>query len=119
GLAEGHLLDALEARGAPTRVLALEPDPHAARRFLRRRDWSAWRSSGRLVHLTGDDYSGAAEAWKIFPAATDDCVMLVHPRLMEGAATAKAARVAQTIVAGARANAAARRRFAPRYLTNV
>jgi hypothetical protein len=119
GFGNGHLLDVLEQCDSQARVLALEPDPKSAARFLVRRDWAAWRDSGRLRLLVGPGYEGADEAWRAFPAMVDDCAMLVHPHLLQGPATADAVRVAQGIVAGARANAAARRKFAPRYLTNV
>ncbi len=119
GFGAGHLLDVLEGCNSQARVVALEPDPKSAERFLARRDWTSWRDSGRLRLLVGPRYEGADEAWRAFPAVVDDCAMLVHPHLLQGPSTADAVRVAQGIVAGARANAAARRKFAPRYLANV
>ena len=120
GLAEGYLLDVLEARAPETRVLAIEPDKRMADAFAARRDWSQWRSSGRLAHLVHPDYTGADEAWRMFPRDTNACLLMVNPGL-EGQhpSTGNAARVAQKILYGVRANAEARRQFAPRYLTNV
>ena len=63
--------------------------------------------------------SGADEAWRMFPTNPNDCLLMVNPRLREGADMAAAARVAKKILYGVRANAEARRQFAPRYLTNV
>lgn len=120
GLGEGHLLDELEARASATSVLAIEPDPEMARAFNARRDWSRWRSSGRLSYLVAPGYAGADEAWRMFPASPDACTLMVNPAVTAShPATSAAARVAQQILVGVRANAEARRRFAPGYLTNV
>src|SRR5262245_31616326 len=67
GAAEGHLLDVLEQRAPETRVLVLEPDRAKANAFARRRDWTKWRETGRLVYLVGPDYAGADQAWRVFP----------------------------------------------------
>jgi hypothetical protein len=53
------VLDAIERAGAPTRVVALEPDAGVARLMLARRDWTRWIDEGRLRLLTGPDYRGA------------------------------------------------------------
>jgi hypothetical protein len=121
GPGEGHVLEALEWRAPAARVLALEPDPVVAARFLARRDWTAWFESGRLVYLVDPDYAGAGDAWRIFPSSPDDHQVLVDPALARtgGDAAVRAAHVLKKIVFGARANADARRRFAPRYLTNT
>ena len=121
GLGHGYLLEVLEHRGFGTRVLALEPDPALAHSFQKRRDWTAWREAGCLAHLVGPDYTGADDAWHMFPSKPEDHVLLVDPvvaRDHRDAALA-AARLAKRIVFGAQANADARRRFAPRYLTNA
>jgi hypothetical protein len=121
GLGHGHLLEVLERRGGGTRVLAFEPDPATARAFLARRDRASWRTSGRLLHLVGPDYAGADEAWRMFPLQPDDHILVVDPAVAradrEGALGA--ARLLKRIVFGVRANAEARRQFAPRYLTNA
>ena len=120
GIDEGHLLDVLDKRGSSAKVLAIEPDRAMAGAFQSRRDLHTWRSSGRLAHLVHPDYSGADEAWRMFPNNANDCLLMVNPRLKEGSPdVAAAARTAQKILYGVRANAAARRQFAPRYLTNV
>ena len=120
GIDEGHLLDVLDKRGSSAKVLAIEPDRAMAGAFQSRRDLNTWRSSGRLRHLVHPDYSGADEAWRMFPNNANDCLLMVNPRLKEGSPeVAAAARTAQKILYGVRANAAARRQFAPRYLTNV
>jgi hypothetical protein len=120
GIDEGHLLDVLDKRGSSAKVLAIEPDRAMAGTFQSRRDLNTWRSSGRLTHLVHPDYSGADEAWRMFPNNANDCLLMVNPRLKEGSPeVAAAARTAQKILYGVRANAAARRQFAPRYLTNV
>lgn len=120
GLRDGHLLSVLARRAPETRVLALEPDPVQARAFLSRSEWNAWRESGRLTYLSGPDYLGADEAWRLIPAKPDDHQVLVDPAVARdgGTAAAQAAEVLKRIVFGARANADARRAFAPRYLTN-
>jgi hypothetical protein len=66
GLGLGYLLDALEQADLSTKVLALEPLPGVTRAMLSRRDFGAWLASGRLTLLVGPDYTGAAEAWRLF-----------------------------------------------------
>ena len=121
GLGEGHLLDLLEQRAPETRVLALEPDPGIAKAFLRRRDWAEWLESGRLIYLIDPDYSGSDEAWRIFPPGSDAHTFLVHPSVEGNVSPGaiRAAKVMKDILFGVRANAEARRRFAPRYLVNT
>ena len=120
GIDRGHLLDVLDTRGSSAKVLAIEPDRAMAGALQARRDLDAWRNSGRLAHLVHPDYAGADEAWRMFPNNANDCLLMVNPRLREGSPeVAAAARTAQKILYGVRANAAARRQFAPRYLTNV
>jgi 6-hydroxymethylpterin diphosphokinase MptE-like protein len=120
GLGEGHLLDLLEARAPGTRVLAIEPDLEAARAFRSRRDCTSWLQSGRLLYLVDPDYAGADEGWRLFPTNSDAHTLLVNPSIERnaGAAAVRAARVLKDILFGVRANAAARRQFAPRYLLN-
>ncbi len=120
GLGEGHLLDVLATRAPDTKVLALEPDPEATRAFRARRDWTDWLNSGRLVYLVAPDYEGADEAWRIFPPTEAAHTLLSHPSIeaSPSPAAVQAARVLKKILFGARANAAARRRFAPPYLLN-
>jgi hypothetical protein len=121
GLGQGYLLEALENRKAETRVLALEPDSTIAQAFLARRDWTRWREAGRLAYLVDPDYAGADEAWRMFPAQPDNHIVLIDPAIARdgGEGALRTARLLKRIVFGARANAEARRQFAPRYLTNA
>ncbi|HEX5108981.1 MAG TPA: 6-hydroxymethylpterin diphosphokinase MptE-like protein [Vicinamibacterales bacterium] len=119
GLGEGHLLDVVDRRAPGTRVLALEPDARAGASLLARPEIHGRRSSGRLAYLTAPDYQGADDAWRLFPAQPDAFRLLIHPRLTEGAGSVAALRLVKKIVFGVRANAEARRKFAPRYLLNV
>lgn len=122
GLGHGHLLDVLEAQAPDVRLIVLEPDPSLAVQVLSRRDWIHWRTSGRLLYLAGPDYAGASEAWRLFPTGrSGDYRVLVHPALAEDAGpdAVAAARTLKRILSGAKANADARRAFAPRYLTNT
>ena len=117
----GYLLDAIERRGAATRVLALEPIPALARAMLSRRDWRPWLTGGRLALLVGPDYPDATAAFRLFGRDVMVPPLLASPlveREFPSAAVAAQAVVAR-IVAGARANAAARRKFAGRYLLNT
>jgi hypothetical protein len=120
GLGRGELLSALDRHAPATRVLALEPNPSRARAFLARSEWRGWLETGRLIHLAGPDYHGAAEASRTFPDNVDDHVVVVDPAIAAaaGAEAVQAARILKTIVFGARANAEARRQLAPRYLAN-
>jgi hypothetical protein len=121
GLGSGELLTVLDRRAPKTRVLALEPDAAAAEQFLQRSDGRAWRETGRLTYLVDPDYAGADEAWRIFPAAPDAHKIVVGPAAARvgGPGAVRAARVAKQIIFGAKANADARRRFAPGYLTGT
>jgi hypothetical protein len=120
GLGEGHLLDLLETRAPGTKVLAVEHDPHAAEAFRARRDWTPWLDSGRLLYLVGPEYAGKDEAWRMFPPGSEAHTLLVHPAIERNVSEAavRAAKVVKDIIFGVRANAEARRRFAPRYLVN-
>jgi hypothetical protein len=120
GLGRGELLAALDRHAPATRVLALEPNPARARAFLTRDEWRGWRESARLTYLTGPDFAGASEAARIFPDNVDDHIVLVDPAVAAAAGpeAMQAVRTLKTLVFGARANAEARRQFAPRYLTN-
>jgi hypothetical protein len=118
GLGDLSLLAALDSRSPETKVLALEPDPEVARQTLARDDIQAWRRSGRLVYLSAPDYAGADQAWRIFPARFEQPPLMVHPASAAATGVRGAVQVLAKIVFGAKANAAARRLFAPRYLTN-
>ena len=121
GLGRGDLLRALDERAAHARVLALEPRPYVAQAFLARGEWNGWLASGRLVYLHGPEYAGAGEAWRTFPDDPNDHVILADPALARdgGIEALQAAKTLKAIVFGVRANAEARRQFAPRYLTQT
>ena len=115
GLGDGALLDVIGRRAPDTRVLAIEPDRAAALPD----EVAPWRESGRLIYLRDPDYAGADQAWRLFPSATD-YTLLVHPSVARDSDSAvRAAKTFKQIVFGVSANAEARRRFAPRYLTNT
>jgi hypothetical protein len=117
GPALGAVLDTIERAGATTRVVALEPDPGVAVLMLARRDWTRWFEQGRLRLLTGPDYIGAANCGRHVDVSTPPTV-LASPQLADHrpAEVAAARAVAGRIISEAQANAAARRRFAGRYL---
>ena len=120
GAGLGYLLDAIEERSHAVKVLVLEPVPGIARLMLARRDWTEWLSTGRLTVLVGPDYHGAADAWRLVAPAGHPPPTFALPVLEEVAPeeTARAKHVAARIVAGAKANDEARKRFAGRYLLN-
>jgi 6-hydroxymethylpterin diphosphokinase MptE-like protein len=113
----GYSLDVLEAAGAHTKVLAIEPDPGLAVLFLARRSWQSWFDSGRLRLLVGPGYVGASACGR-FVDGERAANVVVNPVLSAHrpkiASLARA--VADRIVSEARRNADARRRFAGRYL---
>ena len=117
GPALGTVMDAIERAGAPTRVVALEPDPGVAVLMLSRRDWTSWFDSGRLRLLTGPDYRGAVTCSR-HVNVSDPPLVLEHPLLAEHRAAdlAAARAVATQMIAEAGKNQEARRRFAGRYL---
>jgi len=121
GPGTGALLNVLDRRAPNTRVLALEPDQATARLFLERSEGRAWIEAGRLTYLVDPDYAGADDAWRMFPSAPDAHKLVVGPAAAGsgGAGAVRAARVAKQIIFGAKANADARRRFAPGYLTGT
>ncbi|MGE0813475.1 MAG: 6-hydroxymethylpterin diphosphokinase MptE-like protein [Vicinamibacterales bacterium] len=121
GLGLGHLLEAIDRRGAAIRVVALEPVPAVARALLGRRDWTAWLTSGRLRLLVGPAYPGATDAWRWLDAAGAAPFVFVGPWLdrIRPDLVPEATALAGRIVSGAAANAEARRQFAGRYLIHT
>jgi len=117
GPALGTILDEIERTGAPTRVIALEPDPGVATLMLGRRDWTRWLESGRLRLLTGPDYRGAATCSRHVDV-TKAPLVIEHPILAahHPADVAAARSVAHQMIADAEKNLEARRKFAGRYL---
>jgi SAM-dependent methyltransferase len=120
GLGGGHLLDVLERRAARTKVLAIEPVAAAVRPMFERRNWHDWTASGRLTILSGPDYTGAGDAWKLLDRRALDPPMIVARHLEDQFAepVRGAKDIAARIVIGAQANETARREFAGRYLLN-
>lgn len=119
GLGLGSMLEAIERRGSPTRVLAIEPVPALALAMMARRDWTPWLSSGRLRLLVGPTYDGAAEAWKFLTGGTPPVVVAPLMEREFAVDTARAKAVAQHAVNGAASNERARKAFAGRYLRNT
>ena len=121
GFGFGYLLDALERRGSQTKVLAVEPVPAIARAMLSRRDVRPWISGGRLALLVGPAFPNATEAWRLFGRDVTTPPVLVTPLVEQAfpAETAEARAAVARIVAGVKANAVARRKFAGRYLLNT
>lgn len=121
GLGLGYLLDALEATGCTSRVLAIEPLPTISRAMLARRSWSSWLASERLTIVAGPDYNGASEASTLFGQGGTTPPVIMAPLLERefGEEGRRGRAVVGHIVAGAKANDAARRQFAGRYLLNT
>ena len=118
GLGDLSILAALAARAPGTRLLALEPDAARARATLASRGLEEWSQGGRLIYLAGPDYTGADQAWRLFPTRFEQPPLIVHPESAAAPDRRKAMAVLAKIVFGVKANAEARRRFAPRYLLN-
>src|SRR5262245_8545040 len=121
GAGLGHLLDAIEERSRTMKVLAIEPEPALTRLMLARREWTSWLASGRLTLLVGPDFAGAADAWRLVAPGGRTPPTFALPVLEKVApiALTRAKHVAAQIVAGAKANDEARKRFAGRYLLNT
>ena len=120
GLGDVQVLQSLDRRAPGIRMLVVEPDAAVASRWLRHDTTAAWRAEGRLTPLIGPEYTGADRAWQAFPRHVDAIKVVAHPGLDTRHPEAlRAARLVKDVVFGVRANAEARRKFAPRYLTNV
>ena len=121
GFGFGYLLDAVERRGSAAKILAVEPVPAVARAMLSRRDCRDWLTSGRLALLVGPTFPDATEAWKLFgrDAATPPVLVTPLAEREFPTETAEARAAVARIVAGVKANAVARRKFAGRYLLNT
>jgi hypothetical protein len=117
----GYILEAIERRGAATRVIAIEPFAAVARAMFERRDWRDWVQSRRLTILIGPEYLEASDAWRRVNIRADPPPIIEHPVLAREfpAEIARARDVAARIVQGARSNDDARKKFAGRYLLNT
>ncbi len=120
GAGLGYVIDALERRRWMGRVLVPEPDAETAGPLLARRDWTSLIGDGRLRVLVGPDYKGASDCWSWLGDGTWDPCVLTNPQLatLYPEATVRAGRLVSRLAFDARANADARRAFAPRYLLN-
>lgn len=119
GLGDGAVLDAIDGLRPGVRLLLVEPDAAVAAAFRASDDGRRRLAAGTLLCLGGPDYAGADEAWRLYPPNPDDHVLLVSPdAARDRARVLEAARLVGKILFGARANAEARRHFAPRYLAN-
>jgi hypothetical protein len=120
GAGFGHALDVLERQSPGAQVLVLEPDPAAAAALLARRDWTAWLATGRLAVLSGPDYTGAAQAARLF-RDLHTAPILVHPHLARHHPdeVLRARQALTRLTFEARANDGARRTSAGRYLLHT
>jgi 2-polyprenyl-3-methyl-5-hydroxy-6-metoxy-1,4-benzoquinol methylase len=121
GLGTAGLLDRIAERLPTTNVLALEPSPAVAAGIAALPGVSSRVEQGRLMLLTGPDYAGATEAWRLFSTVNGMPPIFLDPVLEqqrpEDMARAKLA--AAKVVLGAKENNAARRQFAGPYLLNT
>jgi hypothetical protein len=117
----GYVLEAIERRGAATRVIAIEPFAPVARALLERRDWRDWIQSKRLTILIGPEYLDASDAWRRVDIRAGPPPIIEHPVLTREfpVEIARARDIADRIVQGAQSNDEARKRFAGRYLLNT
>ena len=121
GAGLGYTLDAIERQSPSTRVLVVEPLPDVAAAMLARRGWQEWATTERLRLLVGPEYAGASDAWRFIGADGASPPVMLSPVWEREfpVETARAVEVADQTLFGARANAEARRTFAPRYLLNT
>ena len=117
GTRSGRMIDAVEARRPGVRIVAVEPDPLHAAVVLACRDWREALASGRLVFLIGPHYGGASSIAPRIDVSSPPLVVLDPPLAVHCASAVRSARaLVERICAESRANADARRVFAPRYL---
>lgn len=121
GLGLGEVIGVLAERRPDVRILALEPEPGLLGPAMDRHDWTLLIETGRLMLLAGPDYAGRAAAWRLVTRPAESPAVLLHPVIARerSADTRAAAQVIGQAVAGARANAQARARFAAPYLLNT
>ncbi|HUU33578.1 MAG TPA: 6-hydroxymethylpterin diphosphokinase MptE-like protein, partial [Vicinamibacterales bacterium] len=119
GIGDGAVLTALNRMRSGVRILVVEPDEAAAAAFMASEGYRRRAADERLLCLGGPDYRGADQAWRLYPANPDDHLLLISPEAVRDRPRVRAAaHVVGKILFGARANAEARRQFAPRYLAN-
>lgn len=121
GAGAGWVVDAMEELPGALRMLVFEPEPVSCASMFDRRDLRDLIEAGRLMVLTGPNFGGAADAWRLLGRITTDPPVLIHPVTAAARrdAALQAARLAGKSIADARANEGARRRFAAPYLLNT
>jgi hypothetical protein len=121
GAGAGWVIDALEERPGDVRMLVLEPEPAFCAAMIDRRDYRHLIEAGRLMVLSGPDFDGAPDAWRVLGRIAAEPPRLIHPviAVARRERTVVAARIVQKAIAGALANERARRRFAAPYLLNT
>ena len=121
GAGLGFAVDAIEAAApAETRVLVIEPFAPAAAAMLARRDWRRLVDAGRLHVVTGPQFTGAADLWRLLDVRHPPLV-IEHPVLarVRPDAVAAARRILERATFDASANAEARETLGGRYLVNT
>ncbi|MCC7180207.1 MAG: DUF115 domain-containing protein [Acidobacteria bacterium] len=116
----GYIVDVIERRGSPARVVVVEPHAGLARLLLERRDWRPLIEAGRLALMTGPGYGGtSAVAQQV--EGVDTAPVHVHPALAriwpEAVRDARAA--VERLQFEAASNRHARRTLAGRYLRHT
>ncbi len=121
GLGLGYILDGLERRQWPGKVVAIEPNPDTVAPLLARRDWQAWMSDDRLRLLVGPDYDGASDCWRLFGDGSQEPAVFVNPvfERLYRAEVGRARALLGRMRFNAKANADARRQHGARYLLNT
>jgi hypothetical protein len=121
GAGAGWVIDALEELPGDVRMLVVEPEPAIGAVMLDRRDYRDLIEAGRLLVISGPEFDGAADAWRVLGRLAAEPPRLVHPviAVARREETIAAARIAQKAISGALANERARRLFAAPYLLNT
>lgn len=123
GAGLGHATEMAATRWPTALVIVVEPDADAAAAATRRTP--SLYDSRRVRLLTGPDYPGGADLWRLFdrPAATDSAGLTIASRgaaaLSHPVEFAKARRLVVGAIEAARMNARAREENAGRYLLNT
>jgi hypothetical protein len=121
GVGLGYVIDAIEARSDRTKIVAIETEPACLHAMLARRDLAGAIRAGRLLLLWGPEYRGWSEGWRFWDGLEDEPLTIAHPvlRVERPDAHQAAEAVRERMAYGAKANAAARARFAGPYLFNT
>lgn len=76
----GYIVDVIERRNLPARVVVIEPEPELAGRLLARRDWRAAIDERRLAVIAGPTFDGLVAVAQQMPGV-DAASIHVHPVL--------------------------------------